>query len=719
MAYLQEFVQKIENSDFPKILVLWEEYTNNDQVDPVELSQILHLFKKTEVAPMMGKYVATALHLWDLIEDKEKAYEILKLIIDLQTTNTAILADLSTKLLEEKFGLHPQFAQRIRLIGLRSRDDFQGAISNYELLAHMAKGKFVYHIGEWGVGEIVEISPVREEVTIEFENVGGRRDLSFKNGFKVLIPLPDDHFLARRFGNPDALEEEARNNPVEVIRLLLRDLGPKTASEIKDEMADWIIPESEWSKWWQSARSKIKKDTKIETPKNIKLPFRIREEEISHEDRMHKEIHGVSEAGEIILTSYNYVRDFPNMLKKEEVRQSIIEKLSALLKDKDLVPEHELQIAIFLETQLQISSPVRSVQQIVEDSKDIEDVVNAMEILAFKKRALMSIRKHRSDWQELFLKFLYSVEQNTLRDFILGELNNKDSQDKLMTALETLLEHPEKSPDLFVWYFQKIISDGDVPFADKEGRRIFLEAFLILYSRLEGDNAHRDLIKKMYTIITGKRYLIVREIIEGADLDFIREFVLLVTKCQTLPNHDVKNLRSLAKVVQPSIDEGEKEQESSLEETIIWTSEDGYNKTKIHLDHLVTSEMVSVAKEIGTAREHGDLRENAEYKAALERRSRLQGDIKMLSDQINMARIIRQEDVPADQVGIGSVVHLMNSAGKKISYTILGPWDANPDKNILSYKSKLAEAMIGHKLKETFSFKGEKFTIEKLGSYLD
>ena len=34
----------------------------------------------------------------------------------------------------------------------------------------------------------------------------------------------------------------------------------------------------EWSKWWQYARSKIKKDTMIETPPNSKLPFSIRKE---------------------------------------------------------------------------------------------------------------------------------------------------------------------------------------------------------------------------------------------------------------------------------------------------------------------------------------------------------------------------------------------------------------------------------------------------------
>ena len=91
---------------------------------------------------------------------------------------------------------------------------------------------------------------------------------------KLFLPVPDDHFLALRFGNPDELEERLRKNPVEVIHCMLRDLGPSTAGEIKDELCELVIPTEEWARWWQTARAKIKKDTMIETPKNIRKPFK-------------------------------------------------------------------------------------------------------------------------------------------------------------------------------------------------------------------------------------------------------------------------------------------------------------------------------------------------------------------------------------------------------------------------------------------------------------
>ena len=50
-----------------------------------------------------------------------------------------------------------------------------------------------------------------------------------------------------------------------------------------------------------------------------------------------------------------------------------------------------------------------------------------------------------------------------------------------------------------------------------------------------------------------------------------------------------------------------------------------------------------------------------------------------------------------NEVGIGSIVEIADGRGKQTRYTILGPWDADPDKNILSFNSKFAQAMIGGK----------------------
>jgi transcription elongation factor GreA-like protein/transcription elongation GreA/GreB family factor len=715
MTYLQEFRDRINSNDLKRVLQLWEEYIHGDVVDTEEFKQILQMLKISDLLASFGPYVETVLPFWGLIKDPQASYEVLRLIIDLQTTNSPTFANLALDALEKRFSQEPQFRERLRVIGLRGKQNFQGAISNYELLAHLSPGKFVFHTKGWGAGEVVDVSALREQASIEFENITGRRDISFSNAFKLLVPISDDHFLARRFGNPDLLEKEAREKPLEVIKMLLRDLGPKTASEIKDEMADWVIPESEWSKWWQGVRAKIKKDTMIESPDSLKEPFRLLQTAVQHEERLHEEIHGKTEAAEILHTTYSYVRDFPNMLKKAEVKTSIKEKLLGLLSSSNVTPEIELQIIIFLEHLLNESVSGKSIEKFIQQRSDAEKIVDSIDILALKKRGLIAIRQYRKDWADMFISLLFKQQQSQIRDYLFQELNQGETVSLILKKLEDLIRHPEKNPELFIWYFQKAVSGDEVPFNDKKGSCQLLEGLLILLNKLESKQDTKDLIKKVYQIISAKRYAIIRSILEGCDIEFAKEFLLLVSKCQTLGDHEIKIMHSLAEVVHPSL--GTKKSKVQ-DQVIVWTTEEAYFRTKEKLAHLGTVVMVENAKEIEAARALGDLRENSEYKAALERRSRLQSEIRGLSDLLNKARIITKDDIVADEVGIGSVVKLESPVGGSVTYTILGPWDADPDQNVLSFQSKLAEAMMGHRTGESFEFRNETFKIKNVKSYL-
>lgn len=715
MGYLEDFQEQLDRNDFRKFFQLWEEYCTADKADSEELIELLRMIKKSEMAKSFGQYVETALPLWQTISESEPSYQVLGLLMDLQNTNSPMLGEVAYRALEARHGSDPDFQKRLRIVGLRTRENFQNSLSAYELLAHLGQGKFVHHPGGWGAGEVMEVSSIREEVVIEFENLMGRKTLSFQNAFKALNPLPDEHFLARRFAAPDLLEQEARKDPVGVVKMLLQGVGPMTAAEIKDELCGLVIPEEEWAKWWQGARSKLKKDTMIETPESLRAPFRLRRAAVSHEDLFKRELSQKKDIPDTLITIYNFVRDLPDVLKKDDIRESIQDKLQEILQNADCTPAQRLQVQIFLEQYFSQKSKAAGVAEIIRETQDIETVVNAMEIMAFKKRALVAIREHRKDWKELFLSFLYSVQQSVLRDYLLKELKSPESLEMLKKKLHNLLTHPASNPEVFIWYFQKVVEGEDVPFADKQGQGQFLENFLILYSVLESKPEQRDLIKKMYGMLSGKRFQMIRNVIEGTSLEFLQEFLLLVSKCRTLSDHDKKIMRSLAEVVQPSLSDKQKAKEA---EDILWTSEEGYQRVQERLKHLGTVEIVENAREIETARGHGDLRENSEYKFALERRSRLQGELKTLSAQLNRARIITKNDVTTNEVGIGGKITLTDSKGKKTIYTILGPWDADPDKNILSLQSKLAESMVGKKVGDKITFREEEFTISKIESVL-
>lgn len=718
MTYLKDFQERISNKDYPSFLRLWEEYCYSDEPDGEELRQILQETRDSILAPSLGHHVERALPLWRTIQDPNLSHEIIKLIIDLQVTNTAVLRELSFNYLKAKYEHDPYFNQKIRLVGLKTKDGFQGAIRNFELLHHMAKGKFVFHTSGWGTGEIIDASLLREEVTSEFDLVVGLKTLSFENAFKTLMPLSDDHFLSRRFGNPDLLEKEAKENPLKLITCLLKDLGPKTALEIKDELHDLVIPAKEWNKWWQTTRAKIKKDTKIDTPTHLNKPFILRKEELSHEMALYKALEAKPTIEKMIQMLYSFLRDFPETLKNNEFKTSLDTRLKEAVSSSEIKDAHKLQILFFLED-LSGSKDKTKIEQILLNCNSVIEFLEDVEILAFKKRVLLSIKNARKDWKEIFFDLLYQIQSNFLRDYVFQELEKNADNKKLTSKLSDLLIRPISYPEVFVWYFQKILQKKDsLPFSDKDGVNRFFEGLLIILDHIGQNSEQRDLVKKILQAITANRYKLVREIMGQASLEEVKEYLLLATKCESLTDHDIKIIHSLAEVAHPSLKGAVKDQDKD-DEQILWATEQGYLKLKNRIEHIATVETIQNAREIEAARELGDLKENAEYKAAQEKRARLQSELKLLSDQLNKARIISETDIVNDKVGAGNVVTCLDREGKKLTFTLLGPFDANPEENILSLQSKLARSMIGKAIGEKFQFQNEEFMISSIKSFFD
>lgn len=713
MEYLKQFQNHITNNDLPSVVGLWQEYCLSDEVDVEEFILILTQIKESTLVESFGCYVEQGLMLWEALPEDQGKHAVLKLIFDIQTTNDAALADLAYSYLEKRYPGDKHFNQKIKLVGLRDRIAFQGAISAYELLTHMEVGNFFIHTGGWGVGEVVDVSMLREQITLEFDYVAGNKELSFSNAFKTLIPISKDHFLAQRFGNPEEFEVFAKEKPVEMMRMLLKDLGPKTAMEIKDELAELVIPEAEWARWWQSTRTKLKKDTFIETPESLKEPFKLRKEEVSHEERLQKALKTKPDANTLIEMIYSFIRDFPAALKNAVFRENLKGQLTEVLSQKEITDSQELQL-LFILQDLE-HEKAKDLSDVIRGYVDIEKVVNEMHVLAYRKRALVEVKKARSDWEGVFASLLLLADQNTLRDYILDELLTSGKESLVRTKLEELIEHPSHFPQAFLWYFQKIMTNEKYPLANQEGMDRFFESFFILLHSLESNVKMRDFVKKMHAFMSSGRFAYVRRIFQGASIEVVKEILLLSTKCQTFTDHDIKILYSLAEVVHPSIGALKKGLEDEASE-VIWTTQEGYTKIAKRIEQIANVEVLENAKEIEIARAHGDLRENSEYKFAQERRARLQSELRFLSGQIKQMRVLTKEDIDINQVNVGTVVHLEGEGGEKAKYTLLGPWDADPENHILSFQSQLAKSMIGLTIGKMCTIQGKDWKIASIAS---
>lgn len=104
-----------------------------------------------------------------------------------------------------------------------------------------------------------------------------------------------------------------------------------------------------------------------------------------------------------------------------------------------------------------------------------------------------------------------------------------------------------------------------------------------------------------------------------------------------------------------------------------------------------------VADKIAEARDFGDLSENAEYDAARNEQGLLESRIMEIEEIVNNADIIKSNGKGV--IGLGSIVEL--KTGKTtVTYTVVGPVEANPLEGKISNESPIGMALYGKKVDE-------------------
>ena len=124
----------------------------------------------------------------------------------------------------------------------------------------------------------------------------------------------------------------------------------------------------------------------------------------------------------------------------------------------------------------------------------------------------------------------------------------------------------------------------------------------------------------------------------------------------------------------------------------------GHSAMMEEIKHLKSVERPRIIRAIEEARSHGDLSENAEYHAAKEQQGWTEARVAELEDKISRAEVIDISKLSGATVTFGARVTLVDEeTGAKISYQIVGDFEADVKKGKISVSSPIARAVIGKK----------------------
>jgi transcription elongation factor GreA len=130
----------------------------------------------------------------------------------------------------------------------------------------------------------------------------------------------------------------------------------------------------------------------------------------------------------------------------------------------------------------------------------------------------------------------------------------------------------------------------------------------------------------------------------------------------------------------------------------------GMQRLEEELRTLKSIERPAIIVAIAEARSHGDLSENAEYHAARERQSFIEGRIAELEEVLGAVEVIDPSQLTGDTIKFGAHVDLLDEeTEREASYQIVGVYEADIKRALLSISSPLAKSLIGKKKGDTVS----------------
>ena len=558
------------------------------------------------------------------------------------------------------------------------------------------------HHRSWGFGRIKAVDTVFARFTIDFQTKAGHyMDLSF--AAESLRPIPKDHILARKAGDIDSLRKMAALHHLDLIKLVVQSFnGKATLEQIQKVLVPDVITE-DWRKWWDVAKKEMKKDGHFQIPVKKTDPVIYQELETALNDRVRSDFRSAKGLKAKTLAANEALKSFADVTEKVAVAEELIVGLN-------------IEIATHVRTQPAVALEGTFVRDDLRTAAGLPPVENEIKAGAIwsqelkfsqifeqvsigkHKRALHSFKESTPIWHEAVVSSL-----NTLPAKAAGEcatmLISENKMNMLKETLAMLISRHSASSELLLW-LAKERSDS---FADILGP----EVFRAMLTAIERDQFNEKKSNRMRDYIMDDQQLLV-DLIGSADIEVIKD---LTRALQLSPCFDDMDKRSLlARIVKtyPAVQSLISGEQSNKAETNLVVSWESLERRRKEYNELVQKTIPANSKEIAIARSYGDLRENHEYKAAKEMQKILMRRKAELEAQLIRARGTDFAQVRTDIVSIGTYVSVTDLASnQKERYAVLGAWDSVPEKNVISYLTPVAQALLNKKPGESVEFELE------------
>lgn len=606
-------------------------------------------------------------------------------------------------------------------------------------LVKMKQGSYCIH-NSWGLGIIKDYDVKNNKLVIDFENGKINHHMDPIFCLSKLEILNENSILVRQKKDKNIIENLINKDPIALIIQLLSDQSKNTMypSDL-EKILEIIVGKNSFKNWWNKVRKMLIKDPRIQTPNKkenlyiLKSKSRSIIDEIEHEFLINKDYKIRINLAEKITSVF---------LKKKKLNINIdnhqILNLLNILEEtlnNALIANHisktDILYGIFVRDDLKqhllkdknIKEKVKisklNIKSIIKSSNNLPFLIEGISYNYYKRILQIIYSIYPQKWEIICINLI----KNTNTKFAthcIQFLIEMDCEKLLIKSIKKWFQDKSMKPSILYWVIK---NRSNKKYMNLIKEFINTELLNAIFASIELDALQKEKTKKkslLVDILLNDKKLI-NDILSKTDFESSVDLAYNLLNNQGFELLTKKSLIARFIKIYPNIQKLVLNDTGKVHSNILIVSKKSFEIKKQEYDSIISTKIPEIKKAILSAKEHGDLRENSEYKMALEDQETLLSRKFFLEEELARARITNFTDKSTETVNIGHSITLKSEEGEIKTFHILGAWDSNPKKNILSYQTPLAKILLGKRQKEYvfINIKGiqKKWKIENIFYY--
>jgi transcription elongation GreA/GreB family factor len=595
-------------------------------------------------------------------------------------------------------------------------------------LESMQSGAYCIH-RSWGMGVIRDYDEKTQRLIIDFEE-GDMKGHAMDPAFCVdkLDVLKDDNILVRQRKEPDVIEEMIKKNPTDLVVEILSHCPDNCASQTElEHQISRVLGDRRFKKWWLATKKLLVKDPRVAVPSRKSDPFILRDEPVKAEDEVMEEFFDTKNPHKKIAHA---ARLLSLSVKHEDIKDAlpeILKELTQSLKETKVLTEGERLYGVWVRNDLArfIHEDPEQIEprsaDLLRESPSLSNLASAIPGTHYRRFLNLIERTFPEEW----IKIHFDLLKNSNGKFTTECVNyllEKELNKQISESLERWLNEQNLKGPVLLWIIRnrKSRKYGELMTGILNPRLLAAIFYAIDYEALQNSSTRRIALADAVSEDPN----LIGELLEGASQETATDLATMLMLNQGFEDLSKKSILArfikLFPSIQSLVDEGGAQKQKAL-----IVSEDSYRARQAELEELVKHKIPENKIAIATAREHGDLRENSEYKMARQEQDTLLARKDQLESELSRAQTTDFMDSPTDIVGVGSVVtlHRVNGVPLSVCYAILGAWDSDPERDILSYQTALGQSIlsksVGSRAALTIGDQKEEWELDRIERWVD